>query len=169
MMKQILGAGVLITALSAPALAQSEEELARYESAREGQWVYRDVRGDGNIGHFAMFLSWDYSTVLFRASCDQGQLVLDYYGGNGADEPDLRPITLTRAEARDERSAKSVSVKGKPGAYTARYTVDGTLLNVLKPTNSEIMIDAPMAKDDLAEPWYVGDAEPLYRVAQACK
>ena len=129
--------------------------------ARERQWVYRPVLGDGRHQPTAAFLSWDYSEVIFTASCDRrtGYIVLHYYLRPEWDATGVRRIELTSGE----RSVELPVARG--GHMLEGRTRLTPPLRALLAANEDIEIDAP---NDMGEPWYVGRAAPLRRVALGC-
>ena len=109
----------------------------------------------------AVFLSYDYSAVLFRVTCDADhrELVVEYYGDGEVPLSAEQPITL--------RKASSVRLKTRmaAGHLEGRTKIAGELRRMMSEPG-DLEIDAPNAMD---EPWRVGRAEPLFRVARACR
>lgn len=144
---------------------------------RESQWIYRDRHGDGTDSPTAVFLSWNYAVVVLKAECraDQfgnsgkagnGAISLYYYPGstilpdNGKAERPFEPFVFSRGD-------KSVSFPATATlqVVSGNISVTAELLAVLKPGKDDLEIEAT---NEMDEPWYVGQAEPLYRLAQAC-
>jgi len=140
-----------------------EQALPQRSGPREHQWLYREQLGNGDQQPTAIFLSWDYSSVIFTATCDpeRNELVLRYYlqpewsVTNGASLElasggQVVSLTTTQEEARRVLQART---KVTPQ------------LRALLTTDDEIEIAAP---NEMGEPWYVGYAEPLKKVALSC-
>lgn len=148
----MLNVASVVTALSivlaaSPALA-----------AREDQWVAREYLGGGAGGPTALFLSWDYSAVLFRATCDQGDLVLDYFGDGEVALGEATPMRLYG------QSTVTLRTRLVDGRLEGRVKVSQAVLLALE-APYELQIDAPNAMD---EPWHVGQAKPLLALARHC-
>jgi hypothetical protein len=160
---------------STPITAQSEV------GDRDLQWIYRDRHGDGSASPSAIFLSWNYSSVILRAECTgdeygnsgkggSGSITLRYYpsppvisydeNGMYKDQP-FDPFSFSRGELNTEFAAKI-----EPQAVTGTIDVTPKLLKILKPGNQPLEIEAA---NEMEEPWYVGQAEPLYRLALVCQ
>ena len=158
---------------SAPALADPVGD-------RDLQWIFRDKQGDGTASPAAIFLSWNYSGVIMKAECSadefgnsgkagNGGMTLFYYPdpvvvrpdeyGQYADAP-FSPYVLTRGKQSLQFPAK-VSRSGISGSIA----ITPQLLAILKPATNELEIEAT---NEMDEPWYVGQAEPLYRLALTC-
>jgi hypothetical protein len=140
---------VFATTLASPAAA-----------GREDQWIFRQELGDGSLQPSAVFLASDYSAVLFRATCDPArhELVLDYFGDG--------EVRLSARNTMTLRRASSIPLRTRliNGHLEGRVKATRELLRVLSEPG-ELQIDAPNAEE---EPWYVGVAEPLLRVARDC-
>jgi hypothetical protein len=52
-----------------PSVTQSHP-LKDTGAAREQQWLFREALGEGTQMPTAVFLSWDYSSVILTATCD---------------------------------------------------------------------------------------------------
>ena len=69
--------------LATPAMAQ--------EVIDHPQWIYRDI--DGAEQAAAVFLSWDYRSVIVRATCEEdGRLRIEYF--SGVSSVAAEPMTL---------------------------------------------------------------------------
>lgn len=136
-------------------------------AARDNQWVLREVLGSGEKRLTAIFLDWDYTSVLFRGTCDQetGELVLDYFGAvrlTPADQLSLGPFDSpedTQLRTRLVRTYRS------SGSLEGRVRVTPALMRLLAHPHG-IDIHAP---NEMDEAWHVGRAEPLRRVAENCR
>jgi hypothetical protein len=146
---------------------------AQAGAPRDLQWVYREVRGDGQHRPAAIFLSWDYAHVIFSASCDPERpdtLLLRYFPGPSIGTRDdsghvlldpVPPIVLRRGgrSATMETGLLWDSIAGR-----ARITP--ALLALLRAApESGLAIDAI---NEMEEAWDAGTAEPLHRLALAC-
>ncbi len=152
--------------LAAPVAAQDNRK------DRDFQWLFREHHGDGTETPTAIFLSWNYSSVLFRASCEKGRgsLNLQYYPEDvvGQRGPNGMLVASSFQPMAFERKGKSRSAKIRVDgdAVTANFIVDDALLNILAPGTEELLI---MAENIEGDPWYVGEATPLYQLAKACR
>ncbi len=137
---------------------------------RNQQWVYRDTLGSGDKYPTAVFLSWDYSSVIFLAECSKNSVdniesingagIRLYYFYNSDEDDIISSMILNRGIKHIE----SVAVKDSEVFYSD-FSISTKLLEILKPNNVELEIDA---RNDMGEPWYVGQAEPLYQLAKTC-
>jgi hypothetical protein len=165
----------LMLLAATPTIAQSEV------GDRDLQWIYRDKHGDGTASPSAIFLSWNYSSVILRAECTgdeygnagkagSGSITLRYYpsppvisydeNGMYKDQP-FDPFSFSRGELNTEFAATV-----GPQAVVGHIDVTPKLLKILKPGEQPLEIEAT---NEMEEPWYVGQAEPLYRLALACQ
>lgn len=165
---------IVIALISVSAVAETET------GNRDQQWIFRERHGDGTAAPTAIFLSWNYTNVLMKAECgvdefgnpgraNNGGMSFHYYpaseylnrseDGRYIDIP-FEPFVFTRGQ-------ESFSIPAKVGHYavTAHFAVTPKLLSILKPADNDLEI---IATNEMDEPWYVGQAEPLYRLAQAC-
>lgn len=129
---------------------------------RNDQWLLRSDLGDGKLRATAVFLTWDYSAVLFRATCDaaRGELVLRYYGDGEV------PLTAQDALALRRTLSLPLVTEFANGYLEGRAKLSDELLSMLSSGSVELEIDAPNAMET---PWYVGNAAALFRVAQSCR
>lgn len=130
--------------------------VAPIADAKDDQWLYRDLSGEGPV---ASFLSWNYSTVITRAHCANGQVALEYFH-DASESPTLaeRPPTLlidevafklTPSTDRRSRQVYTLSADGKAALRRAR----------------NVDLDAP---NEMDEPWYMGRAGALVQLAERC-
>jgi len=150
----------MLRSLAAVLAALSVAAASPAAAGREDQWIFRGQHGDGTSKPSAVFLGWDYSRVLFRATCEprRRELVVDYYGDG--------EVPLSAGETVTLRKSSSVRLRTRvvAGRLEGRTKITGELQRMLsEPTDLEI--DAPNAT---GEPWYVGVAEPLARLANSC-
>ena len=127
---------------------------------RDDQWVFRREWGDGSSRTSAVFLSWDYSVVLFRATCDHArhELVLDYYGDGEL------PLSADMGLAVSGSSRAQFRTRLIDGRLEGRMNVNRATLRAFSGSR-DLEIDAP---NEMGEPWYVGKAAPLRRLARLC-
>jgi hypothetical protein len=130
-------------------------------AGREDQWVLRTELGDGAFNETAIFLSWDFSAVLFRLQCDQDrhEVVLTYFGDEVSVAVDAPQLTIEGGHV-----AAPMRTTLTPFGLEARLSPSEPGYSVYR-TPTDLTIIAPNAMN---EPWYVGRAEPLRRVMQAC-
>lgn len=129
-------------------------------AGREDQWVHRTELGDGTPTATAVFLSWDLSSVLFKAQCDgeRRELVLTYFG-DGAVPVGAEPLVIADSEVEAILRTQPVTngLEGRLSPSEPGYLVHRS------PT--ELII---IAANEMDEPWFVGRAEPLRRVMADC-
>lgn len=140
---------------------------------RDDQWLYRDSIYDSGPP-VAVFLSWNYSSVILRAYCDPKtrELVIEYEPDASPDDP-VEPITLFLDDREFPMPTRWVGLENadmpRPERsrwkyLEARLPVTNQLLAAWPPKN-EVDIWTP---SDMDEAWYVGRAEPLERVIRQC-
>jgi len=133
------------------------------------QWVLREVLGSGDKRPTAIFLSWDYSSVVFRATCDpqMGELVLEYFGDGAVSLESAHRLALgvSGAPAHIRFRTRYLRHDRSSGRLEGRVSVTPGLLRLLAHPQG-IDIHAP---NEMDEGWHVGRAEPLRRVAESCK
>jgi hypothetical protein len=133
----------------------------RPAEAREGQWLHRELLGDGTRQPTAIFLSWDYSSVIFTVTCDPkaNEVVIRYYLDAEWEATSVPQIVLSSPE-------QSVSLKTTRQANALEGRTRMTpALRALLTGRADLEIDAP---NEMDEPYYVGHAKPLRKVALAC-
>jgi hypothetical protein len=139
---------------------------------RDFQWLYREHHGDGTETPTAIFLSWNYTSVIFRASCERGRGSFDlkYYPDDSVGQRGTNNVLVASSfppmalERKGESRSAKIRVDGD--AVTANFVVDDALLNILAPGSEELLI---IAENVAGEPWFVGEATPLYQIAKACR
>lgn|GEM_PF-2650721 len=92
------------------------------------------------------------------------ELVLHYLPD--ADYIKVNDIGLSRRGHEIMRPATIDTRYTGKRAFVARFPVTPELLDLLKPGDEELDI---LADNEMEEPWHVGSAESLYRVAASCK
>jgi hypothetical protein len=130
--------------------------------AREQQWLYREVLGDGAAKPTAAFLSWDYSEVAFTATCDRQahELVLRSKLETGANAQHVEPVEISSAHG-----AVKLRTEVLDGYLEGRTKVTSELRAVLQ-RDGDLEVFIPT---DMGEPLYVGRAQPLRQVGLACR
>ncbi len=153
MLKRAFRSAVMLVAAMMPVAAVQAD-------AREQQWIYRELVEDGRDRPTAIFLSWDYSAVVFTATCDSDnrELVLRYYPAPDIPEAALASFALRLGET-------PMVTKREPQFVEGRAPLSNRLAKAMREPG-ELTIDAP---NDMGEPWHVGEAKPLRRLALACK
>ncbi|MEE9434613.1 MAG: hypothetical protein V3V15_10285 [Sphingorhabdus sp.] len=172
MRKLFLALAILVTA--APMLAEGKSD-------RDLQWIYRDKLGSGSESPSAAFLSWNYASVILLATCKADEHGGDGKAGNGGITLHYFPDPPTVKIDKDGYylPAKFPDFSFSRGGTTVRFpatvkkqsvrgdlNVTARLLALLKPGKDDLEIYAAM---EMGDPWYVGQAEPLYRLALTCK
>lgn len=148
-------------AVVALALAAALAAATPASAARDDQWVYRDALGDGSKKPVAVFLSWDYDRVLFEVTCEgRGGLSLRYFGDGAIPLPATKTLVLMRGDL-----AVTIPARRTGGALEG-WMPDVALVTTVLSRPGEVTIEAP---NEMGEPWYVGEAAPLRRVAEACR
>ncbi|HUE78964.1 MAG TPA: hypothetical protein VMN38_04980 [Sphingomicrobium sp.] len=139
-------------------VAQQSEQLA---AAREQQWLYRDTLGSGQLEPTAVFLSWDYSAVVFSATCDRRtrELVLRSALETGPGAPAVKPLEIGFGE-----STVLLRTIVSDGFLEGRTQVTEELATILR-SDSDLEVTIP---NEMGEPFYVGRGEPLRRLGLAC-
>lgn len=128
---------------------------------REEQWLYREIDG-ANSGPAAIFLSWNYTDVLFHVQCDRatGELIFRYFGDDLREvepmELILGDIALPMRTTLEERYLHQPYLEGRLSARAA-----------LKAWTAESEVDI-LAPNEMGEPWYTGLAKPLRILAESC-
>lgn len=161
-------------AVSALALLASP---AAADSPRDQQWQYFETNGSGQPVATAIFLSWDYSDVLFVASCDPATATLKvrhpaYWPLVTAVNPDNRQPVFDRVlpmalERGQRRVAGRMHLENGDSELVGVFAVDDALLALLADTVAgELMIDV---ENETGDPWFAGRAVPLLRLAQGCR
>jgi hypothetical protein len=139
---------LVVSCLSTPAAAD-----------RDDQWIFRQTLGSGSDKPTAIFLSWEYSAVLFRATCDRSthDIVLEYFGDGAI------PLAASDKLGIYGTEAAMLDTQLINGVLEGRVSAD---LFLAISGVAELEIDAP---NEMGEPWYVGRAEPLRRLARLCQ
>jgi hypothetical protein len=161
-MQWLLELALFVTALAglAPDTRETEQQ-AKHGAAREQQWVYRDTLGSGQVEPTAVFLSWDYSSVVFSATCDAKtrELVVRSALETGPDAPSVEPLEISSSS-----STIRLHTTVRDGYFEGRTQVTEKLAKILR-SESDLEVFVPT---EMGEPIYVGRAEPLRRLGLAC-
>ena len=153
----LVGAG-----LACAACSHGSERQAKPQAAREQQWLFRETLGSGDVEPTAVFLSWDYSSVVFTARCDRRtkELVLRSELESGPHAPDVKPLEIS-SDASTVRMRTSVV----EGYFEGRSQVTKELASIMR-SSGDLEVFVPT---EMGEPLYVGRAEPLRRVSLMCR
>lgn len=156
-----LASALIFASLSELPAAAQESPLKDIAAAREQQWIYRELLGDGKPAPIAVFLSWDYSAVIFTVTCDRssGELIVR----NPLQPENEVPKTFT-IKIASESGAVSLQTTQSNGVLEGRTKITNDLIAVLG-AKGDLEIDAP---NEMGEPIYVGRAGPLRRMAFSC-
>lgn len=157
-----LASALLLAAVSdLPAAAQGSlpKDTA---AAREQQWLFRETLGEGQPKPTAVFLSWDYSAVIFLATCDRSSGELVVRNPLQPEDELLQSFTIKIASRAGTVSLRTVL---HDRVLEGRTEITSHLVSVLG-AQGDLEIDAP---NEMGEPIYVGQAEPLRRVALSCR
>lgn len=141
--------------------AGGQHAVRETAAAREQQWLYRETLGEGTPEATAVFLSWNYEAVIFTATCDRNrnELVLRYHLEPEWEVTGAQQIYLASGE---QSVALTTTHHGRVLEARTQLTPE---LRALLTRGDEMEIDAP---NDMGEPWYVGRAESLRKVALSC-
>jgi hypothetical protein len=152
--------------LQATALAQDQTQ--EWEAQRERQWIERKL-SHGDRARIAVFLSDDYSEVLFRVRCDPGKELLVEYFAELLPHRQGVPVSIIVDElAEHERSfvMRTTAVRrGERHVLEARIAVTAELTSAILVAR-DISIDAPNA---MGEPWRVGKALAFRKIVETCR
>jgi len=132
------------------------------QTAREQQWIYRTVLGSGDQQPTAVFLAWDYSGVIFSATCDKrtGELVLRSEVESKFDAPAVEPIEISSTASTVRLRTRAVE------NYLEGRSVLTEELNTILRSKGDLEVFVP---SEMGEPLYVGRAAPLRKVALGCR
>ena len=123
---------------------------------RSAQWVTHDISGEGAV---ASFLNWNFTGVITRAHCADGQVTFQYfYDFPGSPAPGQRALTLT-VDGADYRLTPSVDEMDRQV-----YTLSSDGKAALRQARN-VDLDAPNEAD---EPWYLGQSAALVNLARRC-
>ena len=158
---------ILASILGALAAGAASAQTIDTGEAREQQWIYREFDGSGSRNPSASFLSWNYASVVLHTSCPtRGTLELAYFPDTPQDGQTPVAVKQMGFERNGKRlTAPAVKADGLM-QYSSSFPIDEKLLAILKPDGSEMTVDA---LNETEEPWYVGDAKPLFQAAEACR
>ncbi|WP_269513456.1 hypothetical protein [Brevundimonas subvibrioides] len=125
--------------------------LASPQSVDEPQWISGLILDRDPV---AAFLSWDFSSVILRASCREETSVITYYGGG---------------LVRDDTAKTALIVDGVSFEMRhigpAEYEIDEVGLAALG-GGEWIELDAP---NEMGEPWHLGRASALKSLVASCR
>ncbi|WP_292224408.1 hypothetical protein [Brevundimonas sp.] len=124
--------------------------LAAAQVGNEPQWITGRIQDRDPV---ASFLTWDFSSVILRATCRNREVIIDYYGDDVVPR-DAPKTTLFVDGAAFEMRRTDV----------AQYLMDATGIAALQ-RGMAVEFDAP---NEMDEPWYLGEARPLKTLAAIC-
>jgi hypothetical protein len=152
---------IILSLLALISDPRGQQQARSNASAREQQWLYRDVLGDGSAKPTAAFLAWDYSEVAFTATCDRQtrELVLRSKLEHGPNAPPFEPLEISST-----RGSVKLRTEVLDGYLEGRTEVTAALKRVLR-TNGDLEVFIP---SEMGEPLYVGRARPLRQVGLGC-
>ena len=147
-----------------PGMATAAQDAAgrvSAETARELQWLYRARLGSGAPEPTAIFLSWDYSAVVFTATCDRRrrELVLRYHLPAEWEQTHAGPMEIASGTA-----TVPLRTIRRDRILEGRTRLSSQLVRVLG-SQGDLEITA---SNEMEEPWYVGRAGPLRRLVRSC-
>jgi hypothetical protein len=144
-----------------PSVTQSHP-LKDTATAREQQWLFREALGEGTQMPTAVFLSWDYSRVILTATCDLKSTELVVRNHLQADDklPELFTIKIA-----SQAGIVSLRTVRHDRVLEGRTKITSDVVAVLS-ARGDLEIDLP---NEMGEPIYVGQAEPLRRLVQMCR
>lgn len=135
--------------------------------SRSDQWILRQETWNGSPRPTAVFLSWNLASVLFRAACvpATGELVLEFQG-EGVEAPAAAWKEPLAIHIDGTRIAFNTQTVGKSLVGHVRMTpAIRRRLSAVTRLDREVEIVAP---DQEYGVWFVGQAEPLRRIASSC-
>lgn len=164
-------------AIGAAAIALAATPAAAEPVPRDQQWQYFDHSGDGSVRRTAIFLSWDYSHVLFVATCAPDQAALHirhpaYWPLVATANPDDHRPMFTRVlpmalQRRERRAEGRMHLENADSELVGMFLIDDNLLALLADSAAgELLIDV---ENETGDPWFAGAAAPLLRLAQGCR
>lgn len=163
--------GKLTSIVTAAALWAAPGIAGAPANLDEDQWLYRPNTSDRNHPAVAVFLSWNYSSVLFRAYCDRKNLlVIEYFGDGTPPKGGKIAIGADTSASTDDIAAKFFQLNtvlkddGLNHILEGRIAVSPELAESITSAN-QIAIDAP---NEMEEEWHTGVAQPLKRIVRDC-
>lgn len=144
-----------------PSVTQSHP-LKDTAAAREQQWLFRETLAEGTQMPTAVFLSWDYSSVILTATCDLKSSELVVRNPLQADDklPELFTIKIA-----SQAGVVSLRTVRHDRVLEGRTKITRDVVAVLN-AKGDLEIDLP---NEMGEPIHVGQAEPLRRLVQMCR
>jgi hypothetical protein len=165
---RVLAFVVALATWPVPSGTAEPDDLRRRIEERDVQWIRRTVSSGGASQTFAVFLSWDYSGVIFKAWCEApGKLLIQYLAdaSNGAE-----PMAIVVGPNTDRQLAWRMETTVATGGFRpileGRILLTAEMRAAIASSQGEIGIDAP---NEMGEPWYVGSAPALKQVIAACQ
>ena len=124
--------------------------MTSVQTAAEPQWVTGLIQDRDPA---AAFLSWDFSSVILRATCREGDVLITYYGDGEVPHDAPRTALIV-----DDASFEMRRVG------PAEYVLDRTGVTALR-AGEWVEFDAP---NEMDEAWYLGRARALKKLAMTC-
>ncbi|MGV3579668.1 hypothetical protein [Brevundimonas sp.] len=139
-----------MSATITPALFATLALLVGSQSSEEPQWISGRIQDRDPV---AAFLSWDFSSVILRATCHGEAIVITYYGDGVTPHDAPQTILIVDEASFDTRRVGP-----------AAYEIDPAGVAALR-SGEWVEFDAP---NEMGEAWYLGRADALKRLAATC-
>lgn len=153
---------LLLAAFAAQPSVTQSHPLKDTAAAREQQWLFRETLGEGTQMPTVVFLSWDYSSVILTATCDLKSFELVVRNPLQADDKLPELFTIKIASQAGVVSFRTVR---HDHVLEGRTKITRDVVAVLN-AKGDLEIDLP---NEMGEPIYAGQAEPLRRLVQMCR
>lgn len=124
--------------------------MAAVQAGNEPQWVTGRIQDRDPV---ASFLTWDFSSVILRATCRNREVIVDYYGD------DVVPRDASKTSLFIDGAAFEMRRTG-----VAEYAIDAAGIAALQ-RGQWVEFDAP---NEMDEPWHLGEARALKTLAATC-
>ena len=124
--------------------------MTAMQAGNEAQWVTGRIQDRDPV---ASFLTWDFSSVILRATCKNGEVIVDYYGDN------VVPRDAAKTALFVDGSAFEMRRTG-----VAEYAIDAAGIAALQ-GGQQVEFDA---SNEMDEPWHLGQARALKTLAATC-
>ena len=144
-MKTVMATAIIVASFVGSARANDDE-----------QWIYR-VSDNQPI---VVFMSWDFTKVLFRVTCTKRTLSIEYFGDDAIELKKGDPMAIL-LDDREQQLAVSFHGKSLEGHIDLTPRLSAAIA-----TAQRIDIVAP---NEMGEPWYTGPAPALKRLVKECR
>ncbi|GAA0211934.1 hypothetical protein QOZ96_002396 [Brevundimonas nasdae] len=124
--------------------------VAAMQAGNEPQWVTGRIQDRDPV---ASFLSWDFSSVILRATCRNHEVAIDYYGDDVVPRDAPKTTLFVDGDAFEMRRTG-----------VAEYVIDEAGVAALQ-RGQWVEFDAP---NEMDEPWHLGEAHALKTLAATC-